>query len=243
MKRSTIEEIKGISKLFITRRVNHLTFIDTFDDTVNEQSLMLIPICAYATFPLSYVGSYLTLYFSVRSRALASLVSALVQILGNLVTGMFLDWRTLTTNQRARYAFIAIMSLTGGTWVYAAVIQHEYSATSPKLDWIDSGWARGWFLYILIQLNFALVYNYMFWIIGSLSENANETVRWSALIRGVEAAGGAVAGVSCLNLYELYLISSWYFVNSCFSRHRHGGKLCSLGSRGHSCMASHSEIR
>jgi hypothetical protein len=160
------------------------------------QSLMLIPICAYGTFPLSYVGSYLTLYFSVRSRALASLVSALVQILGNLVTGIFLDWRSLTMNQRARYAFFAIMTLTGGTWVYAAIIQHEYSSTNPKLDWVDIGWARGWFLYILIQLNFALIYNYLFWIIGGLSTSANETVRWSALIRGVEAAGGAVAGRS-----------------------------------------------
>lgn len=153
----------------------------------------MLPICAYGTYPLSYIGSYLTLYFSVRSRALASLISALVQILGNLVTGMFLDWRKYTVNQRARYAFIAIMSLTTGTWVYATVIQIDYSASNPKLDWVDPGWARGWFLYILVQLNFALIYNYLFWIIGGLSENANDTVRWSALIRGIEAAGGAVA--------------------------------------------------
>jgi hypothetical protein len=189
VKRSTWQEIKAISKLSITRRVSA-----GHSAEAESQSLMLVPICAYGTFPLSYVGSYLTLYFSVRSRALASLVSAIVQILGNLVTGIFLDWRSLNMNQRARYAFIAIMALTGGTWIYAAVIQHQYSNLNPKLDWADAGWARGWFLYILIQLNFALIYNYLFWIIGGLSTNANDTVRWSALIRGVEAAGGAVAG-------------------------------------------------
>lgn len=195
VKSSTWNEIKEISKLFITSQVSILLFLFLSDALMmtHSQCLLLLPICAYATYPLSWVGSYLTLYFSVRSRALASLISAIVQILGNLATGTFLDWRRFTVNQRARYAFIAIMSLTTGTWVYATVIQVEYSANNPKLDWADAGWARGWFLYILVQLNFALIYNYMFWIIGGLTANANETVRWSALIRGIEAAGGAVA--------------------------------------------------
>lgn len=112
-----------------------------------------VPFFFYATFLLSYAGSYLSLYFSVRSRALASLVSALSQITANIFFGSFLDWKRFTLNQRARYSYIFIMALFGGTWVWGAVVQHEYGLHKPALDWVDSGFGRGWALYILLQVN------------------------------------------------------------------------------------------
>ena len=112
-----------------------------------------VPFFFYATFLLSYAGSFLTLYFSVRSRALASLVSALAQIASNFIFGSFLDWKRLSLNQRARYSYIGMMALFGGTWVWATVVQHEYGLHKPALDWVDSGFGRGWALYILLQVN------------------------------------------------------------------------------------------
>jgi hypothetical protein len=165
------------------------------------------------------------------------LISALVQILGNLVTGTFLDWGRFSVNQRARYAFIAIMSLTTGTWVYATIIQIDYSANNPKLDWVDQGWARGWFLYILVQLNFALIYNYMFWIIGGLTLNANDTVRWSALIRGIEAAGGAVACTSYTGIADV----SGHIVYQSLARDRHGHQLRPMRLGDRMRVARHSQ--
>lgn len=112
-----------------------------------------MPFFFYATFLLSYAGSYISLYFSVRSRALASLVSALAQITANLFFGSFLDWRRFTLNQRARYSYIFIMALFGGTWVWGAVVQSGYEINTPALDWDDNGFGRGWGLYILLQVN------------------------------------------------------------------------------------------
>lgn len=112
-----------------------------------------LPYFFYATFLLSYAGSYLSLYFSVRSRALASLVSALSQITANFFFGNFLDLRRLSINQRARYAYIGMMALFGGVWVWATVIQKEYGDNPPALDWVDQGFGRGWALYIFLQVN------------------------------------------------------------------------------------------
>jgi hypothetical protein len=119
---------------------------------------MLIPVYSvpfffYATFLLSYAGSYLSLYFSVRSRALASLVSALAQITANIIFGSFLDWKRLSLNQRSKISCLGLMSLFGGTWIWGTVIQHEYGLNKPALDWVDSGFGRGWALYIMMQVN------------------------------------------------------------------------------------------
>lgn len=116
-------------------------------------------------------------------------MAALEQILGNAVFGCFLDWRKFSLNARGRYAYvslpcslsaqpssrtisqIAMMALTGGTWIYAAVVQSDYSARAvkPSFDWADEGWARAWFLYILVQLSFSLIYNHAYWS-GALSQ-------------------------------------------------------------------------
>ena len=111
------------------------------------------PFFFYATFLLSYAGSYLSLYFSVRSRALASLVSALAQITANLFFGSFLDWQRFTLNQRAKYSYIFIMTLFGAVWVWAAVVQSGYEKNTPALDWVDQGFGRGWALYVFLQVN------------------------------------------------------------------------------------------
>lgn len=89
----------------------------------------------------------------MRARALASLISALAQITANFFFGSFLDWRRFTLNQRARFSYIFIMALFGGTWIWGAVVQHDYEVHTPALDWVDKGFGRGWAFYILMQVN------------------------------------------------------------------------------------------
>lgn len=107
-----------------------------------------IPYFLYVTWSLPYIGSYMSLYFSVRSRALASLVTALVQVLATGIMGTFLDWKQLTLNQRARFGFLGMMILSGGVWVWAIVIQHKYQRHKPALDRVDDGFGEGWGLYV-----------------------------------------------------------------------------------------------
>lgn len=45
------------------------------------------------------------------------------------------------------------MALFGGTWIWGTVVQHGYEMHAPKLDWVDSGFGRGWAFYIMMQVN------------------------------------------------------------------------------------------
>ncbi|KAK1498930.1 hypothetical protein CCUS01_02550 [Colletotrichum cuscutae] len=206
----TVLELKAVAKILI-----------------RKDFLLVFPFFFYATFLLSYAGSYLSLYFSVRSRALASLVSALAQITANFIFGNFLDWKRFTINQRARFAYFGIMALFGGTWVWAIVIQREYGLKAPALDWVDRGFGRGWALYILLQVNFALAYNYGYWLAGYMARDNAEIIRFTSTVRAVEAAGGAVAsGISSTHapliaaasvnfgLWGLALIPTYFAVRS-----------------------------
>ncbi|WYZ44608.1 hypothetical protein EsH8_VII_001044 [Colletotrichum jinshuiense] len=206
----TIAELKAVSKILI-----------------RKDFLLVFPFFFYATFLLSYAGSFLSLYFSVRSRALASLVSALAQITANFFFGHFLDWTRFTINQRARIAYIGMMALFGGTWIWATIIQREYGLNRPALDWVDSGFGRGWALYILLQVNFALAYNFGYWLAGYMARDTAEIIRFTSTVRAVEAAGGAVAsGISSTHapllaavgvnfgLWGLALIPTYFVVRS-----------------------------
>lgn len=148
-------------------------------------------------FQLPYNSSYLSLYFSVRARALASLVSALAQVVTTLVFGAFLDWTRISSNRRARYGFVFMMSLIGGCWAWGTAVQAGYSQLKPSLDWDDVGFGRGWALYIFWSINFSLAYNYGFWLIGLMARDPKEVVRYMSAARAVEAAGQCIAsGIS-----------------------------------------------
>lgn len=168
----------------------------------------------YVTWSLPYIGSYMSLYFSVRSRALASLVTAIAQVLATGIMGSFLDWKRLTLNQRARFGFLGMMVLSGGIWIWALIIQHKYQLHKPALDWDDSAFGEGWALYVFQQVEFALTYNYGYWLMSFLAKEPAEIVRYSSVARGVEAAGQCVAsGISSTKtplIVSAGLIMAWW---------------------------------
>ncbi|KAK6215884.1 hypothetical protein LQW54_004064 [Pestalotiopsis sp. IQ-011] len=202
------DEVKGLLQVFLRK--------DFF---------LILPYFVYVTWELPYIGSYLSLYFSVRSRALASLVSALAQVAATLLFGAFLDWTRFDLNKRARYGYVAMMALIGGCWIWGAVVQNQYSRHKPALDWDDNGFGAGWALYIFWQTNFSLTYNFGFWTISFLAREPRETVRYMSLARGAEAAGQCISsGISSTSaplisalgvnfaLWGLAVIPAWFVV-------------------------------
>ncbi|KAH7368707.1 major facilitator superfamily domain-containing protein [Plectosphaerella cucumerina] len=177
---SDLEELKALGRLMIRKEL-----------------LLLTPLFIYINWCLPYIGSYMSLYFTVRSRALASLVSALAQIVGTLFMGTFLDWPRFSVRTRATSAYIFVMALIGGCWAWGTVVQREYSARSPGLDWSDDGFGRGWALYILWQTCWALTYNFGYWMIGSLAREAADVPRLTSYVRALESAGQTISsGIS-----------------------------------------------
>ncbi|EHY58949.1 hypothetical protein HRR83_001788 [Exophiala dermatitidis] len=192
-----VQRGNGTKVQLVERVADSIELKETLRLMLRKEFILLVPYFCYVTWSLPYIGSYMSLYFSVRARALASLVTALAQVLATAMMGTFLDIKRLTINQRAKGGFLAIMILSGGVWTWAVVIQHKYQQHKPALDWVDAQFGEGWALYVFQQVEFALTYNYGYWLLGFLAKKPVEIVRYASIARGVEAAGQCIAsGIS-----------------------------------------------
>ncbi|KAL4779069.1 major facilitator superfamily domain-containing protein [Aspergillus varians] len=156
--------------------------------------LLLTPLFWYFGWIQAYPGTYLATYFTVRSRALGSFLSAIVGTIATWLGGSLVDipW---TSNRKTRavstWALIAL--LNSATWIWAVIIQNEYRHTHPVLDWGDQrAFGRGFGIYLFERISLGLVENYIYWCIGNLADSPGEQIRYSSLLRGIETAGVAV---------------------------------------------------
>jgi hypothetical protein len=133
---SSVQELKETGRLFIGK---------TF--------LLVIPIIASSVFAEAVFFTYQGLWFSVRARALGSLLSGIVAIIGGNVLGAFLDNKKIAARKRARWSFFAIMTMQGAWWIYGTIVVTGYRKTYPSFDWVDRGFGRGftWFLVMVMS--------------------------------------------------------------------------------------------
>ncbi|KAM3497385.1 hypothetical protein MY10362_009264 [Beauveria mimosiformis] len=160
----------------------------------SKSILLLTPLFWYFGWIQAYPGTYLATYFTVRSRALASLLSAIVGTLATWLAGSLVDVPWVKDRKvRALTAWTLIALLNSATWIWAVIIQNEYQRTHPTLDWGNStAFGRGFGLYLFERISLALVENYIYWCIGNLSDSPGEQIRFSSLLRGIETAGIAL---------------------------------------------------
>ena len=194
---------------------------------INPQVLLLVPLIWQSTWPDALIGTYAVNYFSVRSRALGSLLSAVTGSLSNYLLGFFLDWKKPSVNTRAKYAFGIIYTLQGAWWAWAISMMHKYHTTTPKptFDWSTSGYGQGFGVYIFIQIGYNLMYELNYWLIGNISDDPAEVIRLASIIRAVESAGqcvsygvnstgwrlDAVAGL-CTAQWALSVLPAWLVI-------------------------------
>ncbi|EPQ28045.1 uncharacterized protein PFL1_04372 [Pseudozyma flocculosa PF-1] len=163
--------------------------------------LLLLPMIWQGTWSEALIGTYAAIHFTVRSRALGSLLSAVCASLCNYALGFYLDWKRPAINTRAKSAFLAVYSLQAGLWIWAIYIMHEYTETKPTLDWTSDGYGRGFALYIFLQVGFNMMYEYVYFLIGHINDDPGEIVRIASVVRGIESAGQAVSyGVNSTGL-------------------------------------------
>ncbi|EAW10006.1 DUF895 domain membrane protein [Aspergillus clavatus NRRL 1] len=188
--------------------------------------LLIVPLIVQAVFTEAIMFTFLSLWFSVRARALGSFLSGIIALLVGNLLGAFLDTRRLSLRARSRGAFIVILGLQGAWWVWATVIVTEYHRTRPTYDWVDSGFGRGFALYLFWVAGFQLNYMYLYFVVSNLASNEEEVIRLASLLRGTESAAQAVSygldsvhimgsvGSSYLNfgLWAIALLPAWLVV-------------------------------
>jgi hypothetical protein len=170
------EEAKQMGRLLLSREI-----------------LLLTPLFIYFGWIQAYPGTYLATYFTVRSRALGSFMSAVVGTLGTWLGGSLVDLAWTEKRQtRAVVTFAFIAACNSATWIWAVFIQNEYHHTHPTLDWGNQEtFGRGFGVYMFERVSLGMVENYIYWCISNLSDSPGDQIRYSSLLRGIET--GAVA--------------------------------------------------
>ncbi|KAF9889370.1 hypothetical protein FE257_007480 [Aspergillus nanangensis] len=169
-------ELKAMCKLFASRKY-----------------LLIVPLIAQAAYTEAVMFTYLSLWFSVRARALGSFLSGIMAVTAGNILGAYLDQKWISLKARSRGAFLAILGLQGGWWIWATIIVTEYRKTQPSYDWADAGFGRGFALYLFWVAGFQVNYMFLYFVVGNLADDEEEVVRIAGLLRGTESAVQAIS--------------------------------------------------
>ncbi|KAI4524914.1 hypothetical protein K525DRAFT_266557 [Schizophyllum commune Loenen D] len=175
-KHSTWTELKLVFKLF--RR---------------PKFLLLIPLIANYIYTESVIFTYISLWFTVRSRALGSFVSGLAAAVAGNLMGRLLDNDRWSHRFRARTSFFITITLQDALLAWNVANSWFYIRSSPHYDWSDSGFGNGFAVFVLQVANFQICYMALFWYCGELAETPEEVVRIAGLLRATESASQAVS--------------------------------------------------
>ncbi|KAL4918388.1 major facilitator superfamily domain-containing protein [Aspergillus aurantiobrunneus] len=138
--------------------------------------------------------TYLGTYFSVRARALSSLVSPLFCIIGCFGLGFILDLKFLSQRRRAQIGLYTVVLLNVGVYIWSIIMQTKFNRQNPgHIDWEDGLYPSSFLPYFFVQTTGPFSQSYMYWLLSSFATDAQENVRNGAAFRCIEAIGQAVA--------------------------------------------------
>ncbi|KFH45085.1 Protein of unknown functionlike protein-like protein [Hapsidospora chrysogenum ATCC 11550] len=169
-------EIKKTTQLFFSKRF-----------------LLITLFIGQAVFAEAVYFTYLSLWFTVRSRALGSFVSGIAAVIGGNILGAWIDRTSIPLKFRARSAFWTIVVLQGSWWIWATVLVTRFHVTQPTYDWASEGFGAAFAVFVFLTLGFQLNYLFLYFIIQQLAENQAEVVRYAAILRGTESAWQAIS--------------------------------------------------
>ncbi|KAH8732119.1 major facilitator superfamily domain-containing protein [Phaeosphaeriaceae sp. PMI808] len=188
-------EIKEITRLSFTKRF-----------------LLILLWIGQAVFAEAVFFTYLALWFSVRARALGSLLSGIVAVTCGNLLGAYLDRTKLPLRTRARSAFWVIVVLQGAWWTWITILVTEFRSTQPTYDWLSPDFGPGFAAFILLTAGFQMNYLFLYFIISNLAASESEVIRYAALLRGSESAWQAVSyGITSVRLFAEVGAVYWNF--------------------------------
>ncbi|KAL2867717.1 major facilitator superfamily domain-containing protein [Aspergillus lucknowensis] len=160
-------------------------------------SRLIVLSSGWALWSFFYTGTwstYLGTYFSVRARALSSLISPFFCIIGCFGLGFILDMKSLSQRRRAQVGLYTVVILNVGVYIWSIVMQAKFNAHNPgHIDWKDGLYAKSFLPYFFVQTTGPLSQSYMYWLLSSFATDAQENVRNGAAFRCIEAVGQAIA--------------------------------------------------
>ncbi|WVW79610.1 hypothetical protein I302_101579 [Kwoniella bestiolae CBS 10118] len=169
-------ELQAVGRLAISRRI-----------------VLLVPAFFISYFYNPFVSTWLTSYFTVRSRAFSSFFTPFAGIFSSFIIGTFLDRQSIFIRTRARIAFATIVTLLVGTWIWAIILQKRFYDNPPVFDWFKGGFGSAYALVFFWTFTGQAFQQYCYWLIGQYTTDLTSLSHHTGILRGLEALGQTVA--------------------------------------------------
>ncbi|KAJ5313488.1 uncharacterized protein N7443_000372 [Penicillium atrosanguineum] len=164
----------------------------------NKYMLLLIPVFLAGQFGVTYQGNYLTSYFTVRSRALASFLTAVVGATANISTGIILDLKYVSREARSKAVYVFVLVFVTAAWIWNAVTQVKLSrmAETPAFDLGDGPFFNSAFtVYIFFKFFYEVLQTYVYWLMAEIrgAQGDGDIARTTGILRSWESIGSTIA--------------------------------------------------
>jgi hypothetical protein len=150
----------------------------------SKKYLLLILFIGQAVYAEAVFFTYLSLWFTVRARALGSFLSGIIAVTCGNILGRYLDRTKTSMKFRSRSAYLIIVVLQGGWWIWATVLVTKFRHSRPSYDWTSSGFGHAFVPFLFLTAGFQLNYLFCYFLIGQLAITPAEIIRYAALLRG-----------------------------------------------------------
>ncbi|OJJ52179.1 hypothetical protein ASPSYDRAFT_165086 [Aspergillus sydowii CBS 593.65] len=172
-------EFRAVFKLLATRRI-----------------VLLLPSFFISYFYNGFQSTWLTTYFTVRARAFSSFFTNFAGIISSFMIATLLDSQKVHIKTRARIAFVSIVIILTGTWIWASILQYQFyyeSAESPVFDWFKGGFGKSYALVFFWTFAGQAFQQFLYWLVGQYTTDLSSLSHHCGILRGFEALGQTVA--------------------------------------------------
>ncbi|KAI0888377.1 MFS general substrate transporter [Annulohypoxylon maeteangense] len=161
----------------------------------SRRVLLLLPAFFISYFYNGFVSTWLTKYFTVRSRAFSSFFTNFAGIFSSFLVAALLDRQSIYIRTRGRIAFSAIVTILIGTWIWASVLQKRFydAPEAPVFDWFKGGFGSAYALVFFWTFAGQAFQQFLYWLVGQYATDLSSLSHHTGILRGVEALGQTVA--------------------------------------------------
>lgn len=157
--------------------------------------LMLLPAFFISYFYNAFSSTWLTDYFTVRSRAFSSFFTNFAGIASSFLIAALLDRQSIHIKTRAKIGFLSIITVLTGTWIWACILQSQFynAPEAPTFDWFTGGFGKSYALVFFWQFGGQAFQQFLYWLVGQYSTDISSLSYHCGILRGFEALGQTVA--------------------------------------------------
>lgn len=194
------DELRGMLKVLMTERKIYFLF----------------PMfCASNWFYTYQFNNFNGARFNVRTRSLNSLLYWLSQMLGAIFFGSIMDCQKWRRAVRARIGFFIVfitgLAIWGGGLKFQLGVTRENVGDKPLIDFHDGEYIGPMFLYMFYGVHDAIFQSFIFWILGTFSNNPKKVALYASFYKSLQSAFAAIVWRldAMLVSYMSLFASSW----------------------------------